>query len=119
MAVEPRLAHPKLDPASEPARHALDLGAYAVEPVARMRGGARDSGRRAIFAEDLAQCRAPLTGRHAGLRAFDRCRQDVAALLRGGSEAFERRSGGARIAARPPGLQTLDLFGLDFLRNGE
>ena len=45
--------------------------------------GAADAGRRAIFAEDAAQRRAPFAGGDAGLGAGDRRLHDVAAFLGG------------------------------------
>ena len=60
MAVEARLADQEFQPPAELQRDALDLGAHAVElagALARRRG---DAGRRAIFAEDLAQASRPI-----------------------------------------------------------
>ena len=98
-------------------RHAIDVGADVVEPVHVVAHGAADAGRRAVFAERLAQRPAPFAGGDAGLGAGDRGRHDVAVLLRRGAELLERGGDRLGVAGRPPRLETLDLLGLDFRRH--
>src|SRR5262249_61405459 len=96
---------------------ALDLGAHAIEALARMRRRAGNAGRRPVFAEPLAQSRAPFAGGHPDLGALDRGRHDVAAFLRRLPERIERGRRDGRVALFPPGSQARDLLALDLLRD--
>src|SRR5580700_7783707 len=112
VAVKSGLAHQECQPASELARHAVDLAADVVEPFDVVAHGLADASRRAVFAERLAKRPAPLAGGNAGLGARDRRRHDVAPA---GGRAFEfgqRRLDLRVIALRAPGFEPRDLASL-------
>ena len=60
MAVEARLADQEFQPPAELQRDALDLLAHGSRLSAPWRARRRDAGRRAIFAEDVAQAPRPI-----------------------------------------------------------
>ena len=91
MAVEAGLADQERQPPAELARHAVDIGANVVEAVDVVAHGAADAGRRAVFAERLAQRPAPFAGGDAGFGAGDRGRHDVGAAGGGALEVRQRR----------------------------
>ena len=95
------------------------LGAHLVEPAGIVARRAADAGRRAIFAERLAQCLAPFAGGDAGFRRCDRCGHDVAAFGRSGAQVLQRGRDGFRVALRAPCVKARDLLGLDLVRHGE
>src|SRR5690348_814041 len=101
VAVEAGLADEESHAPAEFLRDAVDIGADVVQTGDVVAHGAADAGRRAVFAEGLAQGPAPFAGRDAGLRAGDRGRHDVAAALRRALERRERRLDRARVALRP------------------
>src|SRR6185295_14677755 len=119
VAVEAGLADQELDAPAELARHALDVGAHAVEPARIVARRAADAGRRAVFAERVAQRRAPFAGGDAGLGGGDRGGHDVAPFRGGGAQVLQRGRNGLCVARGAPGLQALDLFGFDVMRDGQ
>ena len=86
MAVEAGLADQERHAPAELARDAIDLGADVVEAADVVAHGVADAGRRAVFAERLAQRPAPFAGGDAGFGAGDRGRHDVGAAGRGALE---------------------------------
>ncbi len=60
MAVEAGLADQEFQPTAQLLRHAVDVGADVVRRRAFIARGAPDAGRRAVFAESLAQDAAPI-----------------------------------------------------------
>ena len=118
MAVEARLADQKFHPPPELQRHALDLVAQRIEIVGALARHRRDAGRRPIFAESIAQRRAPFAGRHPRFGGGDRRLHDVAPFLGGGAQrrkaaATALASRAARQAASAGDLLGLDMFGHD------
>ena len=95
--------------------------ADVVEPVDVVAHGTADPGRRAVFAERLAQRPAPFAGGDAGLGAGDRGRHDVAwPAVAARLSSFERglHTALSSRAARQA-LQPLDLVALGFRRHGQ
>jgi hypothetical protein len=119
MAVEAGLADQELQPFAEPARGGIDRGAHVVEAGGVVAHGAPDAGRRAVFAEDFPQGRAPLAGGDPRLGAGDRGRHDIRAVGGGAAQGVERFFHGDIVARRAPGLQPRNLLGLDLVRHGE
>src|SRR6185295_1581228 len=112
VAVEPRLADQKGQAPPELARDAVDLGADGVEAGDVVTRRIADAGRRAVFAERLAQRPAPFAGGDAGLGAFDRGRHDVLIAGGGALEVLQRGGHGTLVARGAPGLEPLDLVAL-------
>ena len=117
MAVEPGLADQERQTTTELARNAVDVGANIVEPADVVAHGAADAGRRAVFAERLAQRPAPFAGGDAGFGAGDGGRHDVAAARGGALERVERGLDRGIVALRAPGFQLLDLSALGVFRH--
>src|SRR5208283_3756782 len=115
VAVQSGLADQELRALADLLRNALDLASHLVERAANLARRGGDARRRAIFAEDAAQCAAPFAGRHASLGRRDRRLDHVATLLRRARKLFQRRLRGLLLARRTPSLQALDLLGLDML----
>src|SRR6185437_6086531 len=112
MTVEAGLADQELDAAPEPVRDRFDGCPDGLElsPVA-CDGGLRNAGRSAVLTEDLAQRRAPLAGRDAGLGGGDRRLHDIAALPGGPFDLGKSGGGFFGVAVFAPSLQFADLLG--------
>ena len=86
-------------------------------PVDVVAHGAADAGRRAVFAEGLAQRPAPFAGGDAGFGAGDGGRHDVGAAGGGAFQFGERVVDRRVVALRAPGFQPFDLAALGVFRH--
>src|SRR5262249_28596537 len=101
------------------ARDAVHFGADIVEAGDVVARGGADAGRRAVFAERLAQRPAPFASGDAGLGAFDRGRHDVAGAAGCIPGILERGRAGTRVARGAPRGEPLDLLALSLLGHGD
>src|SRR5918994_7744576 len=115
MPVEPRFADENLDTLAEHVGDGVDPAAHPGQQVAvEGRPGRGDAGRRVVVAEHVSQGRCPLAGARARLRALDRRRHHVAALVPGRfGELLERTVDGPLAPLGPPALERFDALPLD------